>query len=638
MSKTIKYIFALILFLAAFFVIGDLCCERLYLFQYQFAETSLYLQIGQEQSDLCADVAASAERHHVDAFAVQFSTGAGNTSLLTVYGTDGTAEMLAETCDIRAGTYTSFFDDPILISFAPVSELPEDPNGIFLYVNGSWDDICAFKAELVDAYAGKYPVRGTDDPDRYLFLGMWLIVFLVLLMFTVFEIYSFEKEKTILIVNGENIFVLMLKKIASDVLILSAFFTAARGISAAFCHSGYHFSRSIACFLLFLACNSACYLLMLRFNVKKGFSNAIAAKTVLVFLGITKAVICICVMIGCSVVMHALTECISFFRQDSFFRSHTDLNYITFFGAQTDRSDEGLITYMDDYHALCEQFYLTHQEDAVICDMDAEFSGYLVMNMNSAALQMVQEDVRLKGNDAVLTRLIEEQPQAILIPDNLPEQVRSELSRYKADGEAEVIAYSRFRAVCIGSDRYYLSSYETEPIVFLNFTYSTPTTVLYRVTPEETASFLSQYADAPENWEYRCTSASELYETYREKIADMAVVNTALMIALIVLTVLTVISMTKLYTASHKMELAVRFCLGDHFLHFLSAPLRINAVILLASAAIAAVISAVAKIGISRNLLYGFLLIALTDVLSVILLYRCFLRKNMIQIVKGRAI
>lgn len=640
MSKKIKYIFALILFLVAFLAVGEMCCERLFSFQYQFAETSVYLQIGQKQSDLCADIAASAAQHHVEVFAVQSEGGTNNQDLLTIYGTKGAATMLAKTCDLRAGKYTSFFCDPICVSFASISELPEDSNGILLYVDGNWDDVCAFKTALVNDYAGKYPTKGNSDSDRYLFFGMWLVVFLVLLMFTVFEIYDFEKEKTILIVNGENIFVLMLKKIAADVLILSIAFAAARAISACFCHSGYHFSRSILCFLLFLMCNSVCYLFMLRFDVKKGFSNAIADKTVSTFLGMTKAVICICVIIGCAIVMYALKECISFFRQDSFFRNHTDLNYISFVGTQNDISADGLVAYSDHYYALCDQFYQEHLQDAVICELFADVSGYRIMNMNSAALQLVQEDVQLSEPDAELTRLIQEQPQAILIPKTLPEQVRSELMRWNFTGEANaVIEYEKFHAVCIGSDRNYLSSYETEPIVFLNNNsqYS-PLNVLYRVTAEETEAFLAQHADAPENWKYFSTSAAELYETYREKIQKMAMVETVLMIVLVFLTILTIISMTRLYITSHKMELAVRYCLGDPFGKFLSAPIGINAVILLVSVGCAAIISAVLDMGVSRNLLYGFLLIALTDLLTVIILYRRFFRKSIIQIVKGRAL
>lgn len=639
MSKAIKYFFALVSFVIAFFIAGELHYESLFSFQNRYAETSVYLQNGQNQNNLCTDIAVSAERYHVSVFAIESKATESDKILITIYCTDGTQKIIAKQSDICDGVYASFFAESACVEFIPIAYLPENENGIILHIIGDWENICLFKASLVDTYAGKYPSKGVNDVNLYILYGVWTIAFSVLLVFTIFEIFSFEKEKTILVVNGRSISSLMLRKILTDSLALSGIYMAAYVISAQLCYSDYHIKDVSLLFLLFLIGNALCYLLMLKFDVKKGFSNVMTNKPLLCFLGIYKGIVCVCIITIFSLSIHSLGECVSFLRQKDFFQKNQYLSYVTFVGKQNQSSESTLIEYSDHYYALCKQFYQNHQDNTVILDYISEIDGFCIMNMNSAALEQFSDDIKLADKSINLFELRKESTPVVFIPKQFSEQSKDSIIRLISNKEDIMfIEYEQFKTVCIGSDRNYISSYETDPIVILNDSYSSPRTVLYRVSEKECEDFLKSYSNAVEQWEYRIDNAAEMYNIYKANIENMLALYLGLMLILVILAVMTIITITKLYFISHKIEFAVKYCLGDNFVQFLSMPLRINLTILLVSSICAWLISVIFKLNISKDLIFGSLIIVLIDFISLYVLYLNFIRKNIIQILKGRAI
>ena len=141
-------------------------------------------------------------------------------------------------------------------------------------------------------------------------------------------------------------------------------------------------------------------------------------------------------------------------------------------------------------------------------------------------------------------------------------------------------------------------------------------------------SVLQACFDAVEQWEYRIDNAAEMYNIYKANIENMLALYLGLMLILVILAVMTIITITKLYFISHKIEFAVKYCLGDNFVQFLLMPLRINFTILLVSSICSWLISLIFKLNISKDLIFGSLIIMLIGFISLYVLYLNFIRKK----------
>lgn len=410
-------------------------------------------------------------------------------------------------------------------------------------------------------------------------------------------------------------------------------------LSSQLCSSEYHIKGVFLCFLLFLIVNAMCYLLMLRFDVKKGFSNTATNKTVLSFWGISKVFISVCIIIFFSFLRISLSESISFFKQNVFFQNNNDLNYISFIGKMNQSSEEDLIDYSEKYYTLCNRFYQQYQNDAVILDWVSDIDNYCVMNMNSAALKKFNNDIKLVDKSIKVSYLLEENAQVVFIPEQISKQSINRIMGLKSnDSEIRLIEYKRLETVCIGADHNYISSYETAPVVFLNFAYSSPRTVLYQVSENDVKNFLKPYFDSAEQWEYKIDNATEMYNIYKSKIKNMVLVYSGLIISLIVIAVMTIMSITKFYFIFHKAEFALKYCLGYNFIQFLSFPFGFSVIILFVSFVCAVILSLILKLNLSMNLVYGAGLVLFMDCVTLLFFYFNFIQKNIVQILKGKAI
>lgn len=376
--------------------------------------------------------------------------------------------------------------------------------------------------------------------------------------------------------------------------------------------------------------------MLLRFDIKKALSNTQTGKMLTTFLCITKLLVCTCILIALPLMMHPFHECISFLKQDTFFSQNTDFRYVNFYDLSEKTTNEDLVEFAYNRLFMLTQFYQDHKEQAVVLQYETTISGYTVIQMNSTALDLVRDNLVVNNPLFNLDSIIQKQKQILLVPLCLPKGVRTEyIQQNNIDPNIRFFEYEQFQTVCIGSDQNYISSYEINPIVILNDFNSDSSYILYRVSDSEIEQFLEKQES---KWKYTAVSASELYEIYREKNVKTAVVFMALIIALIIITVMTVFSTIQLYFSSHKMEMAIRYCHGYHWTRLLAVPIFINGIILFLSSACAFLLSVSLNIDVSKFYWCGILLIMLTDLFTVVLVYHRFIKKSIHQIVKGRTV
>lgn len=606
---------------------------------------SLNLPDEINQEEFANQVLSAAKDNDVSVFTTTGGSGGVNESILTIYCTDGAEKVIEKKSYIHAGNYESSVFESTRVEVKPITELPVSGGSLSLYGIGDEEHFRAFRHELSTLYEPGPSSEPVADNDLYVIYGTWVVAFLVLLMFTVFEILAFEKEKTVLVIVGGNVLTLMLRRILADAAALTAMFFAARFVTSFVCNSGYLGLEIFLAFLIFLVCNSCLYLFMLRIDVRKSMSGAFSYNKVVGFLSVTKCVICACLLMGFTFAAQSLFNTVSFFKQDRFFRDIEDLNYVYFLPQEEAAVDDLASVEMNRYE-IREKFHEAYGDDELILNLVSEVDGKKLINMNSAALDLFKDKVKFTDPDVSCEQLIKDKKQALLVPDGIAEDViKKAVSRSFFDTDeddsgqsVDVIRFRRLETVCLGTGENGSSTYEINPIVALNGGISSEASTVYRVSEEDCEEILKPYMDYPEKWTFRCESAKETYEINRAKARETTILLSVIVLIMVTLAIFTIVSITKLYFTAHKMELAVKYFLGYSMFQFLSSLLRINLIVLAIASALCILFCAVSKAGSLLYLFIGILLLGGLDMISLLLMYRNFIRRNIVEILKGRAL
>ena len=226
--KRTKYLTGALLFLIAFALIGELSVWRLSSFYTSFPSTTLYLQEGQNRSELIHDVKTAAKENGIEAFAVSVNMHSSFSVSLDIYGTSGVENYLKEHSKVSDGTFRSLFLGEVMISVQDLDELPEDFVPDRFLLTGDHDSNVLFKKALINNYAGNFPRQiNASDENVLLIIGIWAIVFMLLLLLSNYEIALAKREVIVRMVSGEPLTAFVGTNILKDTLILSVAFGTA---------------------------------------------------------------------------------------------------------------------------------------------------------------------------------------------------------------------------------------------------------------------------------------------------------------------------------------------------------------------------------------------------------------------------
>lgn len=329
--KIAKYFTYLMLITIVFIFIGELYVWHLDSFETDFKKVTFYLQSNTTQDEMIQDICGAAKTEKVEVFVVVKEVESIFSEQIHIYGTEGALDYLVSNSDIKSGTYNSVFLGNVAINFQLMKDIPDIAKIEDYYVIGNDDDIVSFKKDLIDKYAGKFPIEGYQAVNSVLSISMiWIIVELLLLLMTFFEIALKKKELIVRIVSGENIKFFVLKQLFLDIFIYTALLFLLKSILSRYTNTDFCSGISLVSLTLFLVFNSLLYLLFFSVDYKKDIKTKESAKKVLkisYFYKMATIVMTIIIMSGC---MELIFNGINYYQQKDFFEKNKNYSYITF--------------------------------------------------------------------------------------------------------------------------------------------------------------------------------------------------------------------------------------------------------------------------------------------------------------------
>ncbi|UAC48326.1 hypothetical protein K6959_17685 [Bacillus aquiflavi] len=329
--KKVKCTIGLILFVIAFSFIGESFIYYLDDFYHSFYSTTLYKPDYISDTEMKTDIISSMQNNEVEVFAVVEKLESNIDESISIYGTKKANEHLREELNMKEKKYESLLSGTVKIQFYDINEIPNMGKVTDYYLIGNKENIKAFKVELIDIYSGNHPVEGSkDNESKRNVVFIWLIILILILLFTYYDVLYQKKEALIKVTFGEEIRTLVFKNILVDTICFVGFFFGAGYFISMFTNSFFCFKYSLLLFCAFIVFNAVLYFSLYFYNLKEVFSNSRNSRTILTInygLKIITIILSISIMSGN---IALIIEGINFFRQKDFFETYKDYRYVQF--------------------------------------------------------------------------------------------------------------------------------------------------------------------------------------------------------------------------------------------------------------------------------------------------------------------
>ena len=327
MKKT-KFLVAILLFFISFILIGEFYVWHLYTFPSEFPSTTLYLQEGQTQKELLRDVTSAAAETGVDVFVVDTEMNSAVSVTIHIYGSENVIQKLVR-YKIETGSYKSLFLGTINIEIEKFDEMPSDfiPNRFFL--TGSYTDNVAFKQLLINKYAGNFP-KQIENTNQNIFMicGLWLVVFTLLLLISLYDLALIKREGIVRMVSGEPLSTFVLTNILRDSCVFSIIFFLLLFLTSIFTKPTFFFNITLAAFIIFIAINVLLNLKLLRVDFRKDVCSKQSAKGILKISYFYKCAAIILTIFVVNGNIQLIGQGAAYFLQKDFFEQHKDYYYL----------------------------------------------------------------------------------------------------------------------------------------------------------------------------------------------------------------------------------------------------------------------------------------------------------------------
>lgn len=458
--KRAKYLTGALLFLIAFALIGELSVWHLSSFYTSVPSTTLYLQEGQNKSELVHDVKAAARENGIEVFAVNVDMHSSFSVSLDIYGTSGVENYLNEQAKVSEGTFRSLFLGEVIISIQDLNDLPEDCVPDRFLLTGDHDSNVLFKKALINKYAGNFPrqINATDE-NVLLIIGIWAIVFMLLLLLSNYEVALAKREVIVRMVSGEPLTAFVGTNILKDTWMLSAAFGAALLMGSLLSSATYHIGISLISFGLFLCINAALHTRLLKTDFRKDVGSSASAKTVLKTSYIYK---CVAVVASVAIMtgnIALITEAVTCYKQRDFFERHTDYYYINF-PSGPNQEHQGAVTAAE---------FMAGYKSISLVDLQSWDMGVEYVYSDANTVDLLMEYIpELKT--ANLARKV-----YFLIPEKIAQDrlvwedaLDIWTAYYQGDFEYEFIPCRKTATIAVGSTSKIASSMKDAPIIILN--------------------------------------------------------------------------------------------------------------------------------------------------------------------------
>ena len=655
--KKIKYLLAFILFFIGFSFSGESFMLYLDTFEENFPQTTLFKPVSVSDEEMKSDLTLAANRNNIQFFAYQEKlTGAKQTDIY-IYTTQETKEELKNHAAISEKEYKSLLLGKATIHLEDWQTIPQMETVDKIYLLGDEENLQQFKSELVDKYAGNFPrmVTSSNESARNV-LFVWMILLILLLFFTYYDILFMRKEILVKVVFGEELKYLVLKNILIDTFLTSVFFVSAYFFTSFFTNTRFERVSVLIAFSLFLLFNAALYTTLFRTNLKEAFSNTQNERRLLLVNYMVKVVSLLLTITVTSSCLALFSESWQYAQQKDFFKIYQNFSYVKLHLLPKDETNDSFVALNEQSANLREQFYQEYANQSL-----------QLVNLSYADFRITKPTVLL--NSAAIPYLIEQLPELrsysftegihYFFPkkyqmDQELQQTTSEVIQDYIETSNHAENFSTYedstKIMSIDGKNYFnRSRYLKNPIIILNHTLPDASDlernlrrayyaydVMYQLTDDAFDSFIKQ--NHLENELAEKTNVEDVYQYHWQFLKRSALIATVLFFFTIFLEMIVLSLVLKLEYRVHAMELSLKKLLGYSIW---SRNQKMTLMTL--SASLLSTISAIVmnqwlQIAEARYILYGGLLVLVVELLFIAIHIKRMDQSEIPKILKGGAL
>ncbi|WP_312753114.1 DUF1430 domain-containing protein [Rummeliibacillus suwonensis] len=650
--KSIKYLIVWCAICICLLIIGESKVFYLSSFSDTFRYTTMYKPHQVDNQTMKEDVLKSAEEHNIEFFTVKSTPTDFNSIEYQIYGTDKAIDYIQKKFDIKEGVYGSLLLGNVSFNFQSFKNSKDTPLSTTYYIIGSKKQAKAFKINLIDKYAGNHPREGTGDISSLPVVATWILVAIVIILFTLYDIVSQRKENLVRVTMGERMSILIFKNIVSDLLVFSLFFIISYLILQLVSNPNYKIQVSIIAFILILFVNSILYLSLFKYNLKETFSNSRSSNVALVFNYILKIFSIIITTIVISSNIYIIYQSYIFYQQKDFFKERKNFSYVNINYELMDREKDGSIN--NQFHIEQERrtfynhnFYRKFFKQSYASQITKSSSKINEIHMNKTMENYLK---KLLPSLKSMTLTKDEYyfiPQRLKNSPYKDEINSSFFSGKEHDYSSEIIFYDEDIAVTAINTYDSSSSYVRNPIITFNnlsiqdedfnlaedliaFPYNR---IMYEVDDEDFKKFIKD--NKLENQLVVKTNVWDNYLAQWKISKRLLYINTIFTLLVLVLEMLIITSIIRLEYQVNSLEIAIKKTLGYSLLKRNSKLILITLSVTLLGIIFSIVSAFVLEMKEWPYLLWGSVIIFVLELIVIIFLLKKADKENVPKILKG---
>lgn len=313
-----KYIVLFFLFLAAFLFIGESYSFFMENFQDSYTQVGYFLSAGDSALEMKHQISEQAKAYKTTVFALEKPDSGVFLRRIIIYADQGARERLKKDWGIEEGSVKSFFSGRTEFIFKAFAEASEEVLQNCWYPDRS-------RAELHPMlYPGmvQYSAAFRNDPIRssatYAVLAVWLIVVLLVLLLTAYDLAYNRKEYNLRLILGADKRELIKSKIVYDLGGLSLAFLLAFLILLFFTRPSFKLGVSLLSFFIILMINSL--LILKGMQIQRAKPLAIQSpKRILLYSLALKALVAVLAILILSTNLALILEGVKLYRQKEYY-------------------------------------------------------------------------------------------------------------------------------------------------------------------------------------------------------------------------------------------------------------------------------------------------------------------------------
>ncbi len=588
-----KYIIGVILIIGGFLFTGELFIFHLDNFQTSYYRASFVfgdeIPAGYDNADIVDDFIDAGESFEVDFFTVRNKSTSSLKKRITIYGTEKAIAHLKEH-HIIGGIYPSLYAGKTEVSYKAFSDIEDIVSMRQLYLLGTEESIekmHAFKALLISEYGGGFPHLYGSDRATYSNLNfIWGIIYIVLLLLTVYEVLLKKKEILVRLTCGEDLRSMFFKSILQDTVVFMVIFFMLFGLLRGVSHVQFFIHYTVMLFGMFLFINMSIHAFLFRIELKKDLSNAKSGKNLLMANATIKVITAMVAILLLASNFMMLALGYNYYKQREFFENHSDYEYYWLNYKMFNKLGK---TY-EDTNLVHQEVYKQFQDKAV---QYIDLTGDLSITYPTILINYAAKNELLSSNEKFqfLPSEIDEKIY-LFFPDKKIKQETQDIAisicglLFNSKSSYEHPLYGEFKEsfeIQEYSDHIellgihdaahlYRSKLIKNPIIILNNTHQILDArsashqfyyayhVLYNLTEEEFNSFVKKHQ--LEDQIVRRTNALEFYEHNWTIIKRAVKLASSLSVFLLALELILILLILKMEYRMHSVEIALKKVLG----------------------------------------------------------------------------